>query len=201
MRQSDSEDLEAARIKYAALRSITQTLVEEDWFSEERERIVVTSLEESSKAYFETHWQGHPSRKVSFDWFGGIWRTLRKSHPRRMEFGFWKNKVLCGLAVGRISKGGTWLSITHIEGNPDLNHPLKGKIIALAIFSAQVYAVGAASEERKIRPRVRILNPLSPVVAHYKKLGYDKHVTSKRFSYLAGEYLVGEHHENTEHKS
>ncbi|WP_157212501.1 hypothetical protein [Herbaspirillum sp. CF444] len=188
-------------MKYAAIRATTQTYVEEEWLAEQRERIVVTALNSDAQSHFDRYWRNHPQRLVSFDWFGSIKKTLDNSHPRRLEFAFWKNKILCGLVVGRISKGGQWLSVTHIEGYPDASHPLKGKIIALALFAADVYSVATKSEARGFQPRVRLLDPVPQVIAAYQNLGYSDVVVTKKLRYMTKPYIAGVHHEDTTRKS
>lgn len=108
---------------------------------------------------------------------------VEKSHPRRYEVAIWHNKVLCGVAIGRVCDSKQWLSLTHIEGNPDPNHPLKGMVVPLVVLGAQLYANLAATES--VSPLLRIMNPVPGAVSTYNKAGFTRAVVvKKKYHYL-----------------
>lgn len=62
-----------------------------------------------------TSWQ---DRLVDWPWprMPAEWR---RSWPERFELAIWSGDILCGLTLGRPSRGPSHMSLYYIEGNPD----------------------------------------------------------------------------------
>ena len=167
-----SESYEDALARYARIRRIA--------YDDVTDRAVragvagaslrLTDLDRTTlDAWARTWVQGRP--------FGGGWDWKRISRPfRRRPAGFhlalWHGEVLCGLAVGRASAkraGGVrhTLSLHYIEGAPDPEHPLVGRVALLVITAASLYAreLGVS--------RLRLVDPLPGVLPLYSRLGFN----------------------------
>lgn len=108
--------------------------------------------------------EGWQNRRVSWDWselreeFGG--------YPARFELALCVSHVLCALAVGRPSKGKTFMKLYYLEGNPDLTHPLKGSVLTSVLEGFELYA---AMLDCSV---ARLISPLEEVIPRYKAAGY-----------------------------
>ncbi|MES9868069.1 MAG: hypothetical protein ABW149_00005 [Sedimenticola sp.] len=72
------------------------------------------------------------------------WSSLMKrkfcTHLRRFEVSIWYESYLCGLAVGKVSKGNSWVRIDNVEKMPGEGNPLKGSIFPISFVAATKYA-------------------------------------------------------------
>ncbi len=79
----------------------------------------------------------------------------------------WSSEVLCGMAVGWVSKAHERLTLHFLESSPDPRHPLRGHITFLAFAVTEAYG-------RSVGARVVVLrNPMPGVVARYAMFGYE----------------------------
>lgn len=93
-------------------------------------------------------------------------------HPPSFHLAIWSGKFLCGLAVGRVSERGRdglrdALSIGFVESAHDSAHPLRGMIAPLAVAAGEAYGRSLGAR------RMRLVQPLSGVLALYQRLGFD----------------------------
>jgi hypothetical protein len=111
----------------------------------------------------------HPSGGGGWDWEPLLRRAWR--NPAAFHLAIWSDKLLCGLAVGRVSDrdkdgGRAALAVDYIEGAQNPHHPLRGKILLLATSAAEWYgrALGARS--------LRLMQPLPHILHLYTRLGF-----------------------------
>lgn len=119
-------------------------------------------------------WKATWTDPHSSGWGGWDWEPLLRRawrNPATFHLAIWSDKLLCGLAVGRVSdrdKDGVRaaLSIDYIEGAHDPHHPLRGNIVWLATSAAEGYgrAMGAQS--------LRLMHPLPHLLHLYTRLGF-----------------------------
>jgi hypothetical protein len=169
-------------IKHKRLRNLTREVLEEEIQRAWHLKIAARPIDEAALAAVDTHWQ---QRHVHFDWHHRILPTLWESHPRRLDIALWCNGELCGLMVARLSDAREWVSITHIEGSPMPIHPLKRLVVPSFLLAADIFASLIAEESTtKTKPRVRVMNPLKPVIAWYQSCGYIQFIQERHYSYL-----------------
>ncbi len=94
-------------------------------------------------------------------------------HPRRWSFRY-GSKANCVAWPRPVSEPKIWVSLTHVEGSPFPHHPLKGKIVPLALAGAGIFASMIADEDLSVFPHVRILRPDPSLQAWYAKNGYTR---------------------------
>lgn len=163
--------------KYKQIRSNTRELLEEEHLRATMRRIDVLPIDHTALDAVDAWPQ--ELRLAPFDW-RAIMRTVQKSHPRAFHMAIWVDKSLCGLSVARLSNAKEWVSITHIEGSPLAQHPLKGKVAALTIAAADIYTAQVQVHDAENRlPAIRILRPLAKVIDWYDALGYSDVATAK----------------------
>lgn len=104
------------------------------------------------------------ARAVGWEWD----RVVKRREPSRFELAIWHGDTLCGLAYGPAAP--EWVAIAYLQGNPDPAHPLKRRVVdvAVAVLEAQALAAGA--------PETRLLRPVPELVEHYGRRGYRRAV-------------------------
>lgn len=111
--------------------------------------------------------QWRPHHRVSQP---GGWRWPEQCQAfrnvyNRFELALWHGDSLCGLAIGRPSRGRQALSVHLLEGCP-APHPLKGAVRFCIMEAAQAYA-----EELECR-ELRLIRPLPDVLPYYERMGF-----------------------------
>lgn len=119
----------------------------------------------------------YPHQKTGFtpgwSWVAEAKKFRRR--PRRVEAAIWvtvdKEKILCGLVLGRISNSRVMATIHFLEGNPEMVTPLSGKVAQVAIRYLELQAVALNCTV------IGIANPLPDLVSFYGDLGFSKSIT------------------------
>lgn len=104
------------------------------------------------------------NRRYLWDWFE-IKRKFRNI-PARFELSISVNGELCGLAIGKPSRGRRHVSIYFMEGNPDQNHPLKGRLLPILLEGLALYgdALGCSY--------IRLIQPVTELIPRYERAGF-----------------------------
>lgn len=110
---------------------------------------------------FEQTWSSRPERRYPWSW-GRMVLDFRRL-PTRFEVAVWSGEVLCGLAVGEVR--GTHVRVNYIEGSPDPEHPLKGKVVSAVLTASTTYARIVDRRE------VRLVDPVEAMIPRYRALG------------------------------
>ena len=101
---------------------------------------------------------------------GWNWRDqTRRLQPtlNRFEVAIWSGPTLCGLAIGKPSRGASHLAVQLLEGSPNTGHPLRGRI-------AECVTVAAASYARLLgKAQIRLIRPLPGALPIYRRLGFE----------------------------
>lgn len=128
--------------------------------------VVITEIDGRTLEVWQTSWRSrqHWTGEGGFPWDLLSRRFRRK--PRSFHAAFWSDTLLCGLAVGWLSKGHQQLTLHLLESAPDARHPLRGDITYLAFTSAELYcrAVGART--------LLLKNPRPGVSERYEGMGF-----------------------------
>lgn len=132
--------------------------------------VSLTGIDARALAAYRADWIPHPRP----GWPNGRppdWIVEQKEHQgilARFEVAIWgEMDVLCGLAVGRPSKGKGILRVDLLEGHPNRSHPLKGQVARSAVAAAFRYAEAIGAAE------LRLTQPLPAVVPLYTAMGFD----------------------------
>lgn len=165
----DSEFHEALQ-RYARLRRLAYDLTERLADPGGAAGIRLTDIDPHAQEVWRSTWaRPHPLGYGGWDWEALVARVC--SRPSAFQVAIWSGEELCGLAVGRLSRRRPsgrrhTVSVHYLEGNPHREHPLRGKIAALAIAAAGAYGslVGAW--------RIRLVDPLPGVLRTYQRLGF-----------------------------
>lgn len=128
--------------------------------------MTITGIDEHALAVWQASWRNrrHWTGEGGFEW-DLLSRRYRKK-PRSFHAAFWSDTILCGLAVGWLSKGHQQLTLHFLESAPDHRHPLRGDMAYLAFTAADLYgrAVGAR--------RLMLRDPLPGISERYKAMGF-----------------------------
>lgn len=104
-------------------------------------------------------WRG---RRVDWDWRHFARKYVNS--PARVEFALWCGSALCGLALGKISKGRQIVRVDFTEANPGA-HPLKGFVLLHVAAVARVFAEAYTARS------VRFFRPLAGARMRYEAMG------------------------------
>ena len=157
------------QIEYEVIRDLVRTAVQND-LKRNFPDIRLTRIDFPALSGVK-NWQ---NRVVGhWDWQ----RITKRAKRNRYDLAIWYGGRLCGLGFG--PGDGDWIAINFLEGDPDKDHPLKGRIIDIAIqvLEAQAGAQGAAE--------MRLLQPFPELVERYKARGYDRLAEQPDVDYLA----------------
>ena len=123
-----------------------------------------TMLDPRALAAWTSSWRGHPRRLHNWNW--AEYQREFINSPSRFELAVWSGTVLCGLAVGKLSRGRENLSVQLLEGSPDPHHPLKGITRFFLIETAQFYAVTMQCKW------LYLIDPLEGAQRLYEDMGF-----------------------------
>ncbi len=98
--------------------------------------------------------------------WAGLVEHRRRNHPDRFELAIWHGGTLCGLALGKAAPSRAHLSVDYLEANPSPAHPLKGRIVRIALDAADHY--GALTGCR----RLRLAEPDPALIPRYEAMGF-----------------------------
>ncbi len=99
-------------------------------------------------------------RRVSWPWqdMAAEWR---RDVPERFELAVWRDGILCGLALGRPSRGPSHIALYYVEGNTDPAHPLRRKLVSATLAALRAYAIALGKAE------LRLVDPLPALIPVY----------------------------------
>lgn len=128
--------------------------------------IGLTQIGPAALDFWRDNWAAsHPGSHIDgdFPWEDAV--SNFRNNLNRFEVAIWSNDILCGLAIGRPSKGPDNVTIHLLERYWGAN-PFKGSIAAIAVDVADNYA--KILEKQK----VIIKYPVDGAIPVYEKLGF-----------------------------
>ncbi|BBL25337.1 hypothetical protein [Comamonas terrigena] len=143
----------------AAVRQLRMTTTDSAF-----ESLTISEIRDRAAEAYLQHWN-HSLRRVRWKWLE-MREQLRMKRPSYWEMAIWHKNTLCGLVLGKPSQKRTRLYIEGIEGNP-AQHPLKGKIIAIALIASEMYADSIGCDQ------VWLVEPDPLLLDTYKRAGYN----------------------------
>jgi len=151
----------AKNAEYDALRatfyhSLSLRIVEVSGLQVEAHPIEYSALEQT------LDWE---NRRYQWSWFD-LKRKFRNI-PARFELSVIAQGKVCGLAIGKPSRGRRHLSVYFLEGHPDKLHPLKGQILPIILEAAALYAVALGCSY------LRLIKPVDGLHARYQRHGFE----------------------------
>jgi hypothetical protein len=120
----------------------------------------------------DDHWTG----EGGWPWTLLAHRFTRK--PRSFHAALWSGPRLCGLCVGRVSKGRKHLTLHYMESAPDPHHPLRGFVTPLMFGAAWNYGIAMGVE------RLLLREPLPGVIERYHRFGFSVAQSMQRSVYF-----------------
>jgi hypothetical protein len=123
------------------------------------------------EAEYAWHQQWKPLSQRKPPHGGWDWATLRwdyRNEPTTLAVAIWSEEVLSALLLGRLNN--TAARIDYLEGSPDINDPLRGKVIPLAI------EIGARYAQKAGRAELWLMDPV-PALREFCKRAF-------RFEYV-----------------
>ena len=131
-------------------------------------KIRLTSVNRNAIKYWEDQWEELNTRSPPNG--GWNWRDIfysqNKPITRRYSLAILCEDILCGMAIGYSSKGGSHVRVDFIEGSPDDAHPLRGKILEIIVNVSMDYT--RLIEKKKLI----IADPVAGLVEKYKEMGF-----------------------------
>jgi hypothetical protein len=123
-------------------------------------------------------WAGlHPSGYGAFPWWRIAARYCRR--PRNFQVALWSQGILCGLAVGKMARDHSALSLDYLERKQNAPNPLAGDVAGI-VTAAAIYYSGALGV-----PLLEISNPVPELERRYQALGFSLAYNRGSTRYLA----------------
>lgn len=114
----------------------------------------------------EWHSAGRIPPNGGWEWDSWV-NHYRRKHHKRFEAAIWYGATLCGLCLGKASGKNIHVRLEILEGSPDSNHPLRGRIAYIALTATELYGYACGASQ------VRIIDPVDGAINSYKALGYE----------------------------
>lgn len=113
------------------------------------------------------------NRLYPWNWFE--FKRKFRNIPARFELSIRVHEQVCGLAIGKPSRGRRHLAIYFIEGNPDKQHPLRGQLLPILLEAASLYGVALGCAY------LRLINPVEGLHPLYSRWGFefDKEISGR----------------------
>ena len=153
-----------AHERYAALRHAAYAATLRGMAGISRETIL-TPLSPHAVEAFQLQWRrAHWTGAGGWPWTLLARRFARK--PRAFHAALWHGSVLCGLCVGRVSKGRNHLTLHYLESSPDPGHPLRSLVTPIMFEAALQYALAVGVK------KVLLREPSPMLIARYSGFGF-----------------------------
>lgn len=143
-------------VRDAFYHSLSLHIVETTGLQIEAEPIEYSALQQT------LDWE---NRMYLWSWFD-LKRKFRNI-PARFELSIGVHGEICGLAIGKPSRGRRHLSVYFLEGNPDKQHPLKGSVLPIVLEASSLYANALGCSY------LRLIQPVDGLHARYRRWGFE----------------------------
>ena len=127
--------------------------------------VTMTPLSSQAIHEYSTQWN-HPHWTGAGGWPWALLAHRYTRKPRGFHAALWSEQRLCGLCVGRVSKGRKHLTLHYMESAPDPIHPLRGLVTLLMFEAARNYGLAMGAGKLLLR------DPLPGVAARYETFGF-----------------------------
>jgi hypothetical protein len=104
-------------------------------------------------------------KKRRYQWNWSAIRKKRVHVPARFELAVSVGDILCGLIIGKPSRGRSHLSIGYLEGAP-FDHHLKRRLLDILLDGAMEYAFATHC------PKVVLWDPVAKLIPVYERAGF-----------------------------
>lgn len=117
--------------------------------------VTFTLFDGDVRAAYDT-WRASPDRGRGWPW-PSLVEEFRADDPACFEAAIWRERLLCGLAVGAgmetTAEAPGFVALDYLERTPHATNPLRGRLLAVAVTALLAYAVALD------RPSVRLVRP------------------------------------------
>ncbi|MNM26802.1 hypothetical protein D3C81_372720 [compost metagenome] len=170
-----SASMKEAETRYSSIRQESYQLAEE-LFKLQFEDVAVTGITYQT-ADIADGWAHLPDDEFSIGW---RWRDklrLFRKRPRRVEVALWEGGELCGLALGKVTKGRLFATIHYLQGSPRSSSGLRGQVGRMVTDYLRIYATLCECKN------IVIDSPIPELIEYYKKLGFVNEIRGARSVY------------------
>ena len=157
-----------AELRYRDIRQQVYRIVETELRTLEP-AVALTEISEAVLRQTDTWCSLYPSSRLTHK-PGWSWRRVVEKfrrRPKRIEVALWHDKLVCGLAVGRVSDKRVIATIHFVESLPVAN-PLKGKVVPFLARFLEAVSVNLGCET------VSIEQPATELIPYYSFLGFTR---------------------------
>ncbi|KHD04788.1 hypothetical protein PN36_34835 [Candidatus Thiomargarita nelsonii] len=159
-----------AKKQYNELRNKVYQKVEKELTDRFQKPVQLSHIDINALKAWQKEWCPRLAERKRFTEEELFWNwvnTIREMSnvPSRFELAIWSDNILCGLAIGKPSKGPAHNAIYRLQGSP-IKHPLEGKIITIAIKTGTEYARALGKKH------LVLVEPLEHLVKIYQRHGF-----------------------------
>lgn len=158
--------LQARRAAYDEIRSAVYDLVAGAAEIDFGVAVKITPIAQAITTWEAVWVPAHPGGAAhgGFDWREAF--SILRHKAERFDAAIWCNGLLCGLAIGKPSRGKRHVTVYLLEGARHTTNPLKGRVLAIILTLADEYAKALNAGH------VRLMNPVPGMIQTYQALGY-----------------------------
>jgi len=159
-----------AKQQYNELRNKVYQKVENEFLDIFQKPVQLTHININALKAWQKEWYPNLAHRKRFTEEELLWNWVNTRRemskvPNRFELAIWSDNILCGLAIGKPSKGSAHNAIYRLQGSP-IKHPLEGKIITIAIKTGTEYAKALDKKH------LVLVEPLEHLVKIYQRHGF-----------------------------
>lgn len=143
-----------------------------------KEYLAASSIEFAQKGIDAQHIRYEPITQEALDQCY-LWGSEAQLYPweavpawkqrdaKAFDLSLWYDRELCGLCFATPKSSALTIKVILLEGKPDVSHPLKGEVAALALIAISRYARMLKLSE------IEILEPHPGAIEWYRGLGFN----------------------------
>lgn len=139
----------------------------------------ITSITPRALQAYAAAWAGRGHWTGDGGWPWDVIARPYLKKPRAFHAALWEGDVLCGLAVGTVSRGKERITLRFMQSSPHAAHPLRGRVTLLMFEAATAYGEVLGSKQLILR------DPLDGAVSIYRRLGFEIAGNRRGVVYLA----------------
>lgn len=134
-----------------------------------RKDVRITNIDHIALKTWSETWKHINIRKPpngGWDWVYKRNYFRKYSTNRLFDMSIWSGNILCGLVLGKMSKGSGNISLYYIEGFPGENHPLKRHVLNIIMITVIECA------KLLCKKKIKLIEPVDGLIATYKEYGF-----------------------------
>ncbi|EEU9561226.1 hypothetical protein FXI36_24390 [Escherichia coli] len=138
----------------------------------------ITIIDNNAIQAWKADWYGRSKKHAHGAWDWQQMVNKRSKSCKKLDIAIWGDGILCGLSVGKISRGNRTVRLDYLEAHPSA-HPLERRVTMIIVAVALLVAKKIGAKH------VAVFNPVKDkeekVLKHYLSYGFRRQQLYGRF--------------------